>query len=161
MREVPFMLFYRSASEVSAIQYRDCFPSILPTLEIELSAYHLTTSFFSNKLRNFLFVLFYENRERIRDLLSLCSSRLFQTDCTFRLFRKSFLSLKQIRKNRRWCRWFFISILRQRFFQNDRHFCIFLHKSNIGTLAFGNYWEKFTNRYLRPLGTLNIYLFIC
>lgn len=46
MREVPFMLFYRSASEVSAIQYRDCFPSILPTLEIELSAYHLTTSFF-------------------------------------------------------------------------------------------------------------------
>lgn len=67
MREIPFMLFYRSASEVSAIQYRDCFPSILPTLEIELSAYHLTTSFFSNKLRNFLFVLFYENRERIRD----------------------------------------------------------------------------------------------
>lgn len=55
MREVPFMLFYRSASEVSAIQYRDCFPSILPTLEIELSAYRLTTFFFSNKLRNFLF----------------------------------------------------------------------------------------------------------
>lgn len=57
MREVPFMLFYRSASEVSAIQYRNCFPSILPTLEIELSGYHLPT-FFSNKPRNFLFASF-------------------------------------------------------------------------------------------------------
>lgn len=53
MREVPFMLFYRSASEVSAIQYRDCFPSILPTLEIELSAYRLTTFFFQTNSGTF------------------------------------------------------------------------------------------------------------
>lgn len=68
MREVPFMLFYRSASEVSAIQYRDCFPSILPTLEIELSAYRLATFFFKQAQELFIRQSF-ENRERIRDLL--------------------------------------------------------------------------------------------
>lgn len=93
MREVPFMLFYRSASKVSAIQYRDCFPSILPTLEIELSGYHLTT-FFSNKPRNFLFASF----TKIRNEYAIYS-RYVLRGCFKPI--KSFLSLKQIRKNRR------------------------------------------------------------
>lgn len=93
------MLFYRSASEVSAIEYRDCFPSILPTLEIELSGIILLH--FSKQAPELFIRQFYEDRERIRDLLSVCSLRLFQTDYTFLLFLKNFLSLKQIRKNRR------------------------------------------------------------